>query len=279
MDVHNAYNKTRVILSEAGIEDAGLEAGLMIEHITGKPRFNVDEIEASQWEQLQQMAQRRAKHTPLQYLFGIWPFMDIPLQVGAGVLVPRPETETVCLEAAEKIKGTAAPAFLDLCAGSGALALGLCSLARGARGTAIELYDEAFAWLQKNIQAFGATHGNPPKAVQADVFTYQKQVAPQSLHLVVSNPPYVSAQEYAALAPELYHEPKQALVAEENGLQFYTAIAQNYHVALKPGGWLVFEIGAGQGEAVEKILREAGYKNVAIKQDLAGLDRIAEGQR
>lgn len=268
-----AYRQLLEILSKAGIDDAGLEAGIILEHVAGGNRFSLDAITAGQYAQMVQMAQKRATRYPLQYILGVWPFMDMPLQVGPGVLVPRPETETVCLCAAQRVKDIANPVFLDLCAGSGAIALGLCQLLPTATGTAVELYGEAFGWLQKNV-------GLAPKrvtALQANVLQYAGQVPPKSLYLIVSNPPYVTPQEYANLEAELYHEPKQALVAEEDGLLFYKAIARQYKQALKPGGWLVFEIGAGQGEAVQAILEQNGYNQVAVQQDLAGLDRVALG--
>ncbi|MDL2294543.1 peptide chain release factor N(5)-glutamine methyltransferase [Ruminococcaceae bacterium OttesenSCG-928-D13] len=287
MNVPEAYRQLKNQLTEAGIEDAGLEADLLLRHVCRKGRFDLDTVTGSQWAELEALAARRTARTPLQYLLGSWAFLDLEILVGPGVLVPRPETEEVCLAAASFIEGRVDAVALDLCAGSGAIALGLQSRAPGAQITAVELDTAAFGWLTRNLAAFAEARSqapNVPKAVQADALTYFTELADGSLDLIVSNPPYVTENEYAALAPEVHAEPKRALVPQDapgpdDGLLFYRVIAQNYHAKLKPGGRLVFEIGAGQGGAVRGILEAAGYTGVEIRPDMAGHDRIAMAAR
>lgn len=274
-----AYRTVCRLLSEAGIEDAGVEADLLLRHVTGKGRFDVDFLTDEQWQNLRVMAAKRAQRYPLQYLLGSWPFMGLELLVGPGVLIPRQETELVCAAAIECVQDVAAPRVLDLCAGSGALALGIAQTVPNAHIAAVELSDKAFVWLQKNVKAYAEKYANPPEVVQADVLTYFRELDNSSVDLIVSNPPYVTETEYAKLAPELYHEPKEALIAPENGLAFYKAIAQNYKEMLKHGGWLVFELGAEQGEQVAALLQQSGYSNVIVQQDYSQNDRIAKGQK
>ena len=274
-----ALSALRNSLTAVGIPDAGFEVDLLVRHVTGKNRFMLEELKESEWEQLRGLVERRVQRQPLQYLLGTWPFLDLKLAVGPGVLIPRPETEEVCLAACALLEGKRAPQALDLCAGSGALALGIAKQLPQAQVTAVEWDKDAFVYLEKNIAAFSGEYGNPPTAVKADALTYYEELPNESLDLIVSNPPYVTEDEYASLAPELYHEPKQALVALENGLLFYRVIAQKYYPLLKPGGFLVFEIGAGQGERVNDILEKNMYCDIRIRQDMCGNSRIAVGMR
>ncbi len=276
-EVYTALVKT---LEQAGVEDACFEADTLIAHLAGGHRLQVDTLDEARCEALHALAARRCRHEPLQYLLGEWDFLQLRLAVGPGVLIPRPETEEVCLAAAAFLQGRPAPTVLDLCAGSGALALGLQSLCPAAVVTAVELYDEACGYLRENLARFAARHpAASPTAVQADVLDYHRCLSPQSLDLIVSNPPYVSEAEYATLAPELAFEPKTALVAEEDGLLFYKVISQGYFSALKRGGALVFEIGAGQADAVTTLLKNAGYTAVQVLPDLQGRPRIVQGRR
>lgn len=269
------YRELRAQLNEAGVEDAGFETETLFRHVTGHSRFERDTVPPRQAQALRALARQRTERVPLQYLLGRWPFLGLELEVGPGVLVPRPETEQVCLAAVERLSGMSAPVVVDLCAGTGALALGLQWRLPQAVVTAVELDTAAMPYLLRNIEAFAAAHPRAPHPVQADVFTYHGRLAPALLDLIVSNPPYVSEAEYATLAPELFHEPRQALVPGADALAFYRAIAVNYAAALKPGGHLVFEIGATQGSAVTDILRESGYLGVEIRPDYAGHPRIA----
>ena len=116
-------------------------------------------------------------------------------------------------------------------------------------------------------------------AVQADIFTWYRTLRPESVDLILSNPPYVTGDEMKELEPELRFEPEMALEAAHEGLAFYEHIAPGYLAALRQGGWLAVEIGWEQGAAVRGIFEAAGYRNVAVRQDLAGKDRVVLGQK
>lgn len=271
----DAVRKVKNLLAEAGIDDAAFEAAQLFEHVAGESRFLAADLTNEQWQRLQMLAQKRAQRYPLQYLLGSWAFMGLELEVGPGVLIPRPETEEVCEAALGVLRAKMAPAVLDLCAGTGALALGIQKNLPQATVTAVELQEAAFDFLRRNCGRYAGEWERVPQAVCADALEYYKTLPPAGLDLIVSNPPYVTEKEYKALAPELYFEPQTALVAPEDGLLFYRRIADAYKPALKPGGALVFEIGAGQGEAVEGILFANGYTAVEVRRDAAGNPRIA----
>lgn len=271
-----AFLNARAILENASITSPAFEADALFTHIVGNSRFMLDEISKACYDDLIVLAKRRAENQPLQYLLGQWGFLDLSLDVGPGVLIPRAETEELCLAAAEILSeiGDKNPCILDLCSGSGAIALGLQSLFPCANIAALELYDEAIFYLKKNLLNFAKTHKKSPTIVKDNIFSYHSQLEPQSLDMIISNPPYVGTEEYNGLAPELFWEPKSALLAGENGLAFYHTIAKNYRFALKPQGFLAVEIGASQGEAVCTILRQNSWKSTVLRQDFAGLDRI-----
>ncbi|OUP25767.1 peptide chain release factor N(5)-glutamine methyltransferase [Gemmiger sp. An194] len=278
-----AHVWARARLEAAGVEDAAFDAACLMELVAGKNwRWADGELTEAQKERLEQLTEKRAQRYPLQYLAGRWPFLDFELEVGPGVLIPRADTELLCETGAELLAGKTGPQVLDLCAGSGCVGLGVKRLVPAARVTCLEKSPEAFAYLTWN--AAGALPGfdSERPAVQpvaGDVFTYQNELEPESLDLVLSNPPYVTGDEMKTLEPELRFEPEMALEAEHEGLAFYEHIAPGYFAALRRGGWLAVEIGWAQGAAVRGIFEAAGYRNVAVRQDLAGKDRVVLGQK
>lgn len=286
MNPRKIYLETKEMLAKAGVDNAAFEADLIIKEICGAPRLLLSDVNIENIAKIRDMAARRAAHEPLQYIFGQWQFLDVKLKVGKGVLIPRPETEEVCLAAAQLIKDIERPVALDLCSGSGAVALGLQRLIPNADVTAVELDGTAFEYLEENIMLFELEPANqniqslkraPPRAIKADVFEYCEELDDNSVDLIVCNPPYVTEEEYAQLEPEVLAEPARALIAGEGGLELYIAIARDYKQKLKCGGWLIFEIGASQGEAVADILDENGYECVEVRKDMAGFDRVVVG--
>ena len=262
----------RVRLEAAGIEDAAFDAAQLLREVTGEDgRAHPARVLSEQEQQtLFALAERRSRREPLQYLCGAWDFRDFTLAVGPGVLIPRADTECVC-EAAMEAAKAAGPgaAVLDLCSGTGAIAIGVARAVPGARVTAVELSAEAFCYLAHNVRALAPGIAT----VQADVFTWQDAVDPASLDVLVCNPPYIAPREMATLAPELAFEPRMALEAGEEGLAFYRHIAKAYRPALRAGAAVVFEIGSGQAEAVRAILVACGYEAIAVAPDAAGLPR------
>lgn len=265
-----AYLKAKNDLAAVGIKDAALEARFLLQHVCGNKIK--DTLTAEEEALFVQLVHKRGTRYPLQYIFGEWDFLDFTLAVGDGVLIPRQDTECVCLAAIEKAKLFSRPTVVDLCGGSGAIALGVQRHVPQAEVTCVELSDDALLYLRKN--AAGCV-----RVVQADVFSWQNSCAPGSIDILTANPPYISAAEMPSLAPELSYEPEMALLAAEDGLAFYKHIAKEYMVCVKENGWIVLEIGYRQAEAVQEILHTNGWQNIEIRKDLNGQDRVAIAQK
>ena len=266
--VNTAYRALCARLQAAGVPDAHFDAAQLYRFVTGRdPRLD-DGPTPVEAERLAVLAARRAAREPLQYLLGTWDFLDFTLQVGPGVLCPRADSEVVCEAAAECLRGIAAPVVLDLCAGTGCLGLGVARSCPGARVTCVEKSPDAWPYLQAN------TRGTVVKTVQADVFAWHRTLAAQSVDLILCNPPYLTAAEMAARMPETAHEPALALDGGPDGLAFYRLLTQQYRAPLRPGGWLVVEIGCAQAAAVLALGRQYGWQNGACRKDYGGNDRV-----
>lgn len=270
--------EVRAQLEAAGIEDAAFEAAQLYAVATGRDAYLAEEkpLAPDERERLDALCAKRCTRYPLQYLCGTWDFMDLILRVGPGVLIPRADTETVAKAAilAARAAGEGA-AVADLCSGSGAIALAIACHAPNARVTAVEVSPNALTYLRANNDAFG----NPLEVVWGDVYYWQDACAPESFDVIVSNPPYLAPEEFGALAPELAHEPRIALEGGVDGLAFYRHIAPAYFPALKPGGWLIFETGYRQSEAVTALCRDAGYVSITVRRDLGGNPRCVLARR
>ena len=283
MRARQAFDSVRRRLEAAGVEDAAFDAGVLVETQAGEGwRWQDPDLDETALARLEELAARRAAREPLQYILGRWPFLDFELAVGPGVLCPRADTELLAEEGAKRLAGKSSPAVLDLCAGSGCVGLGVKRLCPAARVTCLEKSPDAFRYLERNAaSALPGFDGTRPAVtcVQGDVFEYQRRLAPESLDLILSNPPYVTDEEMERLDPEVRREPAMALRADREGLAFYEHIAPAYLPALRPGGWLAVEIGWQQGAAVQAIFRAAGYEAVACIPDLEGRDRVVAGQK
>lgn len=283
MRARQAFDSVRRRLEAAGVEDAAFDAGVLVETQAGEGwRWQDPDLDETALARLEELAARRAAREPLQYILGRWPFLDFELAVGPGVLCPRTDTELLAEEGAKRLAGKSSPAVLDLCAGSGCVGLGVKRLCPAARVTCLEKSPDAFRYLERNAaSALPGFDGTRPAVtcVQGDVFEYQRRLAPESLDLILSNPPYVTDEEMERLDPEVRREPAMALRADREGLAFYEHIAPAYLPALRPGGWLAVEIGWKQGAAVQAIFRAAGYEAVACIPDLEGRDRVVAGKK
>lgn len=266
-----AHRALRARLRAAGIEDDAFEADALLRIVTGRGHLEQDPetpLTAAQSARLEALCARRCTHYPLQYLAGKWPFYGLELAVGEGVLIPRADTECVVEQALALLAPLRAPRVLDLCAGSGAIGLAIASQRPDAQVTLVERSPAALAYCRANAAPFAGV-----RVAAADIFGFEAALAPDALDCITANPPYVTEDEYAALAPELAFEPREALVAAEDGLALYAYIAAHYLPALRPGGALVFEIGAAQRQAVTALLARAGYARIGARRDLGENDR------
>ena len=293
------WRACRAALEAAGIENAAAETDWLWQAAVGSDRHLLrpeEPVAAEKAEALRALIARRAAHEPVQYLLGSWPFLDFEVKVAPGVLIPRQDTECVAEHAValgEKLLAGEEPAartpdgakpvrellWLDLCSGSGILALALATRLR-VPVTAVELSDAALPILKENVQTVCKRTGAPAVRVEhADLFEYVRTLADESAALIVSNPPYLTQAEMEELQPEVTFEPAMALDGGADGLRFYRFLAQVYRSKLISGGALVLEIGAGQGAAVCELLRESGWRDVCLYPDAAGLDRCVTARR
>lgn len=278
MTVGEAYRKTKDILTEAGFEAPAFEALCLMEKVFGFNRLALitkgEETVASEEKLavLAELTEKRLNHEPLQYLLGKWSFMGIDLLVGEGVLVPRDDTEVVTSLCIDFLSGKENPNVIDLCAGSGAISLALEKYAN-CKVTAVELSDKAFSYLTQNIKL----NNSAVNALNGDIFECHKDIADNSLDLIVSNPPYIKTADIASLQKEVQHEPAMALDGGESGLDFYRRIVPLWKSKLKAGGALAFELGEGQYDEVSRILADNGFGGITVSIDFGGIQRAIIG--
>lgn len=262
-----AFQKLCAMLTAAGVPDARFDAAELYRLATGRdPRLD-DGPSAAEAARLSALAERRAAREPLQYILGEWDFMDFTLKVGPGVLCPRADSEIVCESALALLQGRERPVVYDLCAGTGCLGLGIARHSPGALVTCVEKSPEAWHYLTANTAQTGV------RTVQADVFTYYKTLPAEGADLIISNPPYLTGAEMRALMPETAQEPAMALDGGTDGLDFYRLLTEKYRDAVRPGGWLVLEIGYAQGPAVLALGAACGWVNTSCRKDYGGNDR------
>ncbi|MCM2310412.1 MAG: peptide chain release factor N(5)-glutamine methyltransferase [Steroidobacteraceae bacterium] len=216
---------------------------------------------------------RRAQGEPVAYLLGEKEFWSLPLRVGPGVLVPRPETELVVERALAHIGAGTAFEALDLAAGSGAIALALASERPRCRVTATDVAPAAVATTCENALHLGL--GDRVSVVPG---TWFEPVAGRRFDLVVSNPPYIATHDPRVEPGVRRFEPPEALFAGPTGLEALQEIVAGAPRHLRPGGWLIVEHGDVQGEAVRALYTAAGFTDVATHRDLAGRERCTEGR-
>lgn len=277
MTIFEAYNSTKKKLEAAGIEDFVFEAKQIIKHITGLNAAQIltnynQRLTEFQQNNLTALIHQREVRYPLQYIFGEWDFYGRRFKVGVGVLVPRADTETLVEHGLEFLKGKNDARVLDLCAGSGCIGITVAKECADSAVTMVEKYDEALGYLLKNIELHNAFNA---KALKGDIF--KGSAAEEKYDLILSNPPYIPKTEMKEISPETEFEPETALIADDNGMEFYKAITENYKNSLKTGGMLCFEVGINQYKKVKEILENAKFCNVEVRKDLNGIERVVSG--
>lgn len=258
-----------VRLAAAGIDSPRVEVELLAAHVLGVARGRlllIDSVTEPQAAALDELVRRRAERIPLQHLTGTAPFLDRELLVGPGVFIPRPETELLARWGVEALHGVADPVVLDLCSGSGALAIAVADARPDATVYAVERSDDALPWLRRN------TAGTTVRVIPGDV----RDVAlPAPADLILCNPPYVPLA--TAVPPEVGHDPAEAVFSGKHGLDLIPVIIARAWDVLRDGGRLGIEHDDTHTPAMADLL--AAWREVTTHPDLAGRPRFTTARR
>ncbi len=280
MTVRHALRYVERALQEAGIEEASIEAQWILADLLGTKRFEVflqgsRRLTPAETKTLAGILKRRTRREPLAYILGRVDFRGHAIEVSDAVLIPRPETEELVDRALEVLKNTKRPALvLEPCTGSGCISIAL-ALEGGplSRIIALDISPEAIAMARKNALINAVSH-------KIDFLLADIQDLPlknrQTFDIIVSNPPYVPYSEITSLAPEVRDfEPPEALSGGDDGLHHIRTIIRHAATLLKPGGYLVLEIGAGQYHGAEQAaLQTLSFHSIQSYKDISGMDRI-----
>ena len=241
-------------LKAAGIENAAGEARLLQEAFSG--------------EALEAAVQKRCTHYPLQYILGEWYFWRECYEVSEHCLVPRPDTELLVEQAISRLPQNAR--FLDLCTGSGCVAISVLCSRPDTQAVAVDLFPETLALAERNAVKNGVRERFTPWL--CDVLAGGE--CEMKFDAILSNPPYIRAEAMKTLSVEVRCEPLAALLGGEDGMDFYRAIMQKWKKMLKPGGVILFEIGYDQGEEIKALAKAHGFC-ATLFRDYGGNDRVA----
>ena len=275
---------TTLRLATAGVPSPEADAQLMVAHVLGIGRGELvarvhrgDEAAPELTRAVEALATRREKREPLQHLLGVAPFMSFEVVVGPGVFIPRPETESLAERAIHVAQtlgvGDRVTTIVDLCAGSGVLAICLAREVPWATVIAVEAADTAVAYLQQNAARLA-----PEVSIRHEtVASARDTCVPGSVDLVVSNPPYVPVGEIPNEPEVSDFDPPEALFGGVDGMEVVSQVVAFAKCALRPGGVVMIEHANVQGETVRGLLEGAGFRLVATEQDLVGRDRFTHG--
>lgn len=268
------------ILTDAGIEEneANIEVKMLIEHFAGYSLIDIlmgKKLDEEKLKIVEQKAKLRAStRQPIQHIIGLADFMGEKFNVSSDVLIPRDETELLVRKAIEIIEEKGLKSVLDMCTGSGCIA---CMIAKHTDTIVVgadistEALHVAFSNMEK-LELF-----NRATFRKSDL--YSKIRAEEKFDIIVSNPPYIPPSMKSTIQKEVSFEPDMALYTQdEKGLEFYEKITAGAREFLTENGYLMFELGIGQGRDVAEIMNKYGFKNIQVLKDLANIDRVIWGQ-
>lgn len=236
-----------------------------------------DEVDNSHICKIYNDIEYRCEGKPLQYILGEWDFWKYTFRVGEGVLIPRPDTETL-IENVLDICGKnnlKSPKILDLCSGSGCIAITLDKEIPQSVVYAVEKYDTAFEYLEENIKF----NNSDVIAIKADVLVPDNALKFRNFDIIVSNPPYLTAEEMQDLQKEVQAEPESALFGGTDGLDFYRAITEIWKSSLKTGGYICYEFGMNQHNTIADILKPHNFININFTKDTGGIIRTVTAEK
>lgn len=274
MEYREVYRWGVLQLAEAGIEEASLDARLLLEEICKTDRnyllvHGEEPVSEEDYNSYANDISLRKSHIPLQQIVGYQEFMGLKFKVTPDVLIPRQDTEILVEEVMRYLHD--GMNILDMCTGSGCILLSLLRYSNDCTGTGCDISEKALEVAKENAGCLGIA----ASFIQSDLF----EMVNDKYEFIVSNPPYIPTDVIPGLMAEVKnHEPLTALDGGEDGLYFYRRIIKEAKNYLHPGGMLFFEIGCRQAQEVSALMEAAGYAEVTVCRDFAGLDRVVHGQ-
>lgn len=267
------------ILTDAGIEpnEANVEVKLLLEHFAQYSLIDIisgKKLDEEKLKIVEEKAKFRAKtRQPIQYIIGSADFMGQKFLVDPSVLIPRDETELLVRKAVEIISENNFKSVMDMCTGSGCIAC-MINLLANVPVMGVDVSTDAIHVAFSNMEKFELF--NKVTFRKSDV--YSKIRDDEKFDMIVSNPPYIPPQQRANIQKEVTFEPAQALyTTDDKGMEFYEKISNGAPKFLNNGGYLMFELGIGQSSDVAQIMQNAGFQNIKVLKDLAGIDRVIWG--
>jgi release factor glutamine methyltransferase len=277
MKIKEALKKGIDKLKKASIDTPVLDAQVLLSHVLKIPRWKLitdenKEIPEDKEKEFFQLIEKRANRIPVAYLIKEKEFYGVPFKVEEGVLIPRPDTEVLVETVLNKIKNKKSPTGIEVGTGSGAIIISLLKNKEDLKMIGTDISDKALKITQENAKIHKVE--NRLTLIKTDKLKGIKG----KYDFIVSNPPYIPESEYESLQPEVKKEPKEALIAKDEGLEFYKEIIKEGKNLLKNGGFFAFEVGYNQGEKVENLLQKEGFNTEKIK-DLQGINRVVIGEK
>lgn len=279
MTYKELYNIGRECLRMAGIQEAELDARLLLEWVCGTSRSDLlahgeREVTGQQEKDYIGFIELRSTRIPLQHITGVQEFMGLTFKVNQNVLIPRQDTECLVEEVMKNLHD--GMRILDMCTGSGCILLSLLCYSNRCHGVGADISREALKIAEENAERLAVREKEDVIAEFVESNLFEKVEG--QYDVIVSNPPYIRSSVIETLMDEVKrHEPLCALDGTEDGLFFYREISREAKKHLHRGGSLFYEIGFDQGKEVKAIMEQEGYQEVAVIQDLAGLDRVVTG--
>lgn len=276
MTYRECYEQGVSRLQGAEIPEAALDARLLLEHICGTNRNDLlvhgdREVNPEHLAAYEVAIEQRAKRIPLQHITRQQEFMGLTFKVNENVLIPRQDTEILVEEVLPFL--SSGVRVLDMCTGSGCILISLLHYSLWAEGVGVDLSPKALEVARENAEVL-LSEDRVVSFIESDLF----EKVEGTYDIIVSNPPYIQTEVIKGLMPEVRdHEPMMALDGTEDGLYFYRRIVAESKAFLRKEGRLFFEIGYDQAEAVKQLMEDAGFEEVTVVKDFAGLDRVVHG--
>ena len=272
MNIKRALQLANEEFIDSGIENYFFEVRELLGAVLEKSKewimINMEyDIPEEKYDKFLELKKARIQGAPFQYILGEQYFMGFKFLVNEDVLIPRSDTEILVYKIIDMFKNTEKIKILDVCTGSGCIAISLAKLLKDSDVSALDISKDALNVAKRNAESNSADI----KFYESDLFN---NILDDEFDIIVSNPPYIASDKINALASDVLREPRLALDGGADGLRFYREISRNGRNYLKENGVIAFEIGYDQAELVENILKELRYKDIEVIKDYSGNDRV-----